>query len=225
MMNDKIGVTPNIKSIACQLCKSTSVNKIYKDRWRDYILCGTCNLVFVPPVHFLSSEEEKSRYDLHQNSPDDKNYRHFLSRLFIPMRERLKPGSYGLDFGSGPGPTLSVMFEEVGYSMSIYDHFYAREPSLLEKQYDFITATEVVEHLHDPKKELDRLWNCLKPGGNLGVMTRLLAGREDFAHWRYKDDPTHICFFSRSTFEWLATCWQTEITFANRDVILFNKNK
>jgi SAM-dependent methyltransferase len=223
-MNDDILIKSKITDNACPLCKATNANNICQDRWRDYFRCATCNLVFVPPVHFLSSEEEKSRYDLHRNSPDDKDYRQFLSRLFIPLRERLLPGSYGLDFGSGPGPTLSVMFEEIGYSMEIYDYFYAREPSLFTKQYDFITATEVVEHLHDPKKELDRLWTCLKPGGNLGVMTKLLLDCEDFAHWRYKDDPTHVCFFSRSTFEWLATYWQAELTFANQDVILFNKN-
>ncbi len=224
MINDDILARVPVTENVCPLCKATTVSKTYQDRWRDYFRCGNCNLVFVPPVHFLSAKEEKARYDLHQNSPDDKDYRQFLSRLFIPIRERLVPGSHGLDFGSGPGPTLSVMFEEVGYSMVIYDHFYATEPTLFEKQYDFITASEVVEHLHDPKKELDRLWGCLKPGGSLGVMTKLLSDSEAFAHWRYKDDPTHVCFFSRTTFEWLAACWQTELTFADQDVILFKKS-
>ncbi len=139
------------------------------------------------------------------------------------MQERLESGSRGLDFGSGPGPTLSVMFEEVGHSVEIYDHFYARDPCVLEKKYDFITATEVVEHLHNPRKELDRLWACLKPGGILGVMTKLVLDHEAFARWHYKNDPTHICFFSRSTFEWLAAQWLAELTFANKDVILFYK--
>lgn len=224
MMNDEIRVKPNITSTACPLCKATKVNKTYEDRWREYILCGTCNLVFVPPVFFLSAEEEKSRYDLHRNSPDDKGYREFLSHLFIPMQKQLVPGSQGLDFGSGPGPTLSVMFEEVGHSMAIYDHFYAREPTLLDKQYDFITATEVVEHLHNPRKELDRLWGCLKPGGCLGLMTKLYHGCEAFPQWRYKDDPTHVCFFSPTTFEWLSSYWQTKPIFTDKDVILFQKN-
>lgn len=130
--------------------------------------------MFVPPVQFLSEEDEKGRYDLHQNSPYDQGYRRFLHCIFIPMRNLLAPGSRGLDFGSGPWPTVSIMFEEIGHSMAIYDHFYARNPSALEKQYDFITATEVVEHLHNPQNELDRLWACLKPGGRLGIMTKPL---------------------------------------------------
>jgi len=195
----------------------------YQDSHRDYFRCQICNLVFVPSAQFLSAEDEKARYDLHQNSPDDQDYRRFLSRIFIPMQELLAPGSRGLDFGSGPGPTLSKMFEEVGHSMAIYDHFYARNSSVLEKQYDFITATEVVEHLHNPKKELDRLWACLKPGARLGIMTKLALDREAFARWHYKNDPTHVCFFSRLTFEWLAAQWQAELTFADKDVILFHK--
>lgn len=139
------------------------------------------------------------------------------------MQERLAPGSHGLDFGSGPGPTLSVMFEEVGHPMATYDCFYAVKPWVLEKQYDFITASEVLEHLYNPDMELDRLWTLLKPGGFLGVMTRLVEDLETFDGWWYKNDPTHVCFFSRSTFEWLAARWQASLFFFDEDVMLFEK--
>lgn len=222
-MHSEFSMRLNIQSHNCPLCREADVSRISQDRLRDYYFCRTCHLVFVPSVQFLSAEDEKARYDLHQNSPDDQRYRQFLSRLFIPMQERLAPGSSGLDFGSGPGPTLSVMFEENGHSMAIYDYFYAMEPSVLEKQYDFITATEVLEHLQNPGMELDRLWTLLKPGGILGVMTQLVLDYEAFARWHYKNDDTHICFFSRSTFEWLADQWQAELIFAGKDVILFYK--
>ena len=133
------------------------------------------------------------------------------------------PGNCGLDFGSGPGPTLSLMFEEAGYSVAVYDHYYAREPAVLERQYDFITATEVLEHLREPGRELDSLWGCLKPGGNLGVMTKFALDQERFAQWHYKNDPTHVCFFSRATLDWLATEWQAELTFVDTDAAIFLK--
>ena len=199
------------------------MREFHRDKRRDYFLCPMCKLVFVPSVQFLSAKEEKAEYDLHRNTPVDQGYREFLSRIFIPMQKRLAPGSRGLDFGCGPGPTLSLMFEEIGHSVAIYDHFYARKASVLEGQYDFVTATEVVEHLHNPRKELDRLWSCLKPGGSLGVMTKLVLDRKAFARWHYKNDLTHVCFFSRSTFEWLATRWQAELTFSGKDVIIFFK--
>lgn len=174
-MNQK---SPNTNRKFCPLCTSENAARFHNDKRREYLLCPTCHLIFVPPEHHLSAEDEKAQYDLHENSPEDPAYRQFLGRLLRPMQERIAPKSQGLDFGSGPGPTLSVMFEEIGHSMSIYDHFYAQDLSVLDKPYDFITATEVVEHLHYPGKELDRLWACLKPGGHLGIMTKLALGHE-----------------------------------------------
>lgn len=208
----------------CPLCHTLNINKAYhQDARRHFHACETCHLVFVPPEQFLSAEAEKAAYNHHHNSPDDPAYRRFLSRLFLPMKKRLPPGSHGLDFGSGPGPTLSVMFEEVGHTVAIYDPCYANERSVLQQPYDFITASEVVEHLHQPKHELEKLWNILKPGGTLGIMTKRVLNREAFATWHYKNDLTHVCFFSTSTFQWLALQWQAELTIIGQDVVLFQK--
>ncbi len=210
-------------SVPCPLCKSEKVSDFFQDKRRNYMHCLVCNLVFVPPSQFISAADEKRRYELHQNSPDDLNYRSFLSRIFLPMQNCLNPGSCGLDFGSGPEPTLSVMFEEAGHSMTIFDFFYANVPSALQKQYDFITATEVVEHLHDPTMELERLWGCLKDGGRLGIMTKPAPDRDAFSSWHYKNDLTHVCFFSEVTFKWLAGQWDADLTFADKDVVIFHK--
>lgn len=213
-----------MRSQACPLCQTRDAEAYFEDSRRRYLQCGTCDLVFVPPVYHLSSDAEKRRYDQHQNSPDDAGYRRFLSHIFMPMQARLNPNSWGLDFGSGPGPTLSRMFEEAGHTMAIYDPYYAKDESVWEQQFDFITASEVVEHLYQPGSELDRLWACLKPGGTLGVMTMLAPVREAFATWHYKNDMTHVSFFSRSTFEWLGQPWGSKPKFFDNDVVLFQKN-
>ena len=213
-----------IKNKKCPLCGANNIESACKDRYRDYLRCLKCQLVFVPSEQFISAKEEKAEYDLHQNSPHDPGYRRFLGRLFKPMQEELAPGSEGLDFGSGPGPTLSVMFEETGFPMDIYDPFYANDPLVLTKQYDFITATEVVEHLFQPREVLDQLWAILKPGGLLGIMTKLVIDMEAFKNWHYKNDLTHVCFFSKPTFEWLADMWHAKVTFIGKDVILLSKN-
>jgi hypothetical protein len=209
--------------ITCRLCADARASRFCTDRSRDYYRCPTCGLTLVPTGQFLSPDEEKRRYDLHENSPDDPGYRKFLGRVFAPLHERLPGGSRGLDFGSGPGPALSVMFAEVGHVVATYDRFYAPDPSPLRDRYDFITATEVAEHLHDPGVELDRLWAILKPGGWLGLMTRPAPDAEAFATWRYKDDLTHVCFFAPETFRWLAERWGAELIRADYDVALFRK--
>ncbi|MEA1890832.1 MAG: class I SAM-dependent methyltransferase [Pseudomonadota bacterium] len=207
----------------CPLCLSEDTEIYYTEPVRDYYQCHSCHLVFVPYSFLLSAEQEKAIYDCHQNSPDDEAYRDFLRRLFEPMRVELEAGSHGLDFGAGPGPTLSVMFDEAGFNMVIYDHFYANQPGVFDTVYDFITATEVMEHLHAPGREFERLWRHLKPGGLLGIMTRCLPDRDDFAGWHYKNDPTHVCFYSPGTFNWLAGKWGAEVSYPADDVVLFRK--
>ena len=79
--------------------------------------------------------------------------------------------------------------------MKLYDLFYAPDTQFLQRQYDFIAASEVVEHLHHPRRELERLWSCLKPNGVLGIMTKRVIDQAAFSHWYYKSDLTHVCFF------------------------------
>lgn len=116
------------------------------------------------------------------------------------------------------------MFEEAGHPMAIYDAFYAPDAAALERSYDFITSTEVVEHLFAPGDELERLLGLLAPGGWLGLMTkRVPPGVEAFAGWHYILDPTHVCFFDEASFRWLAERWQLTVSFPAGDVVLLQK--
>lgn len=205
----------------CPLCESEAA-AFTQDRTRSYLRCPICDLTFVPPDLHLSMQEEKSRYDLHQNNPADSGYRTFLGRLFHPMEHRLAPGARGLDFGCGPGPTLSLMFEEAGYTCAVYDPFYANNPAVLETQYDFLTCSETMEHMVHPREEFERFLTLVKPGGWIGIMTQLHnEAPVPFERWHYKDDDTHICFFSRQTFQWLEKTYDLRVEFHPKGVVLF----
>lgn len=208
---------------ACPLCGRGQTAPYHQDRRREYFHCRICRLVFVPRAFHLSRGAEKAEYDRHQNDPDDPGYRRFLSRLFLPLQARLAPGSRGLDFGSGPGPALAAMLTEAGHDVALYDPFYAADSGVLDARYDFITVTEVAEHLHRPGPELDRLYRLLKPGGILGIMTKHVINRDRFARWHYINDPTHVCFFSRPTFTWLAKRWGARLDIVDQDAILIEK--
>lgn len=209
----------------CPLCASRDTRPFHRDARRDYLRCARCALVFVPPRQRLGPLEERAAYDKHRNFPHDPGYRRFLSRLFDPLRERLAPGARGLDFGAGPGPTLSVMFEEAGHPMAIYDPFYAPHPAVLEHRYDFITASEVAEHLFAPGRELERLAAMLEEGGWLGLMTKRVTSAEAFARWHYILDPTHVCFFSEASLEWLAESLDMSLELPAADVALLRKRR
>ena len=68
-----------------------------------------------------------------------------------------------------------------------------------------------------------RLWSLVKRGGWLAIMTQLRDSVEDFVHWYYKNDQTHISFFSRHTFAWLAQRDHLEVEFHGKAVILLQR--
>ncbi|MCK5547211.1 MAG: class I SAM-dependent methyltransferase, partial [Rhodospirillaceae bacterium] len=125
--------------------------------------------------------------------------------------------------GCGPGPALAKLFEEAGHSMALYDPYYAPDTSVLLHSYDFITMSEVVEHLAEPGKVLDDLWANLNAGSWLGIMTKRVRNAEAFKAWHYITDPTHICYFSVSTFQWLAKRWSAKLIISGDDVVLMQK--
>ena len=207
----------------CPLCNSKNIDPFYENPQRHFWQCQQCSLVFVPSLYWLSPEAEKAEYDLHQNDPADPGYRKFLARFTSPLLKKLPPQQTGLDFGCGPGPALAKLLEEQGHQLELFDIYYRNDPAVLTKKYDFICATEVVEHLRDPAKELTTLFSILKPGGWLGLMTKLVRDQAAFGNWHYIRDLTHICFYSQQTFEYLAKQWGAELHFAASDVILLRK--
>ena len=207
----------------CPLCGAENASPYHKDKKREYFHCGRCALVFVPKHFHLSREKEKAVYDLHQNNPDDAGYRRFLSRLSNPLLSKLSPNRSGLDFGCGPGPALARMIEEAGHKMAVFDPYYANEPAVIAQKYDFITATEVVEHLSSPEHIFNLLFGMLEHDGYLGVMTKMVIDREAFKCWHYIQDETHNCFYSRETFEYLSNKYNASLEFFAKDVILMRK--
>jgi hypothetical protein len=207
----------------CPLCSGSQISSYCSDRRRPYLQCLDCGLVFVPPSSYLPREAERAEYELHDNDVNDPRYRLFLSRLMNPLVERLGTQSRGLDFGCGQGPALAHMMCEAGFEMTLYDSFFVPDEQALQRPYDFICATEVVEHLHQPGQELERLWHLLLPGGWLGVMTKLVRDQVAFARWHYKNDLTHVCFFSADTWQWWAQRNAADLEIIGADVILLKK--
>lgn len=211
----------------CLLCGGSECRSLHRsdDRHgvREFWECGECDLVFVPPEFHLPESAEVERYQMHNNDPSDSGYRGFLSRLWDVLRPNLPGGAAGLDFGCGPGPALAQMMQEDGFEVSIYDPHFFPDRSVLERQYDFVTCTETVEHLRSPLAEFNLMDSLLVDGGHLGVMTGMLEDRSEFPSWYYHRDPTHVAFYSRRTMLWLGCEMGWEVEFPSTNVTLFRK--
>lgn len=209
--------------LTCPLCSRPGAERFAVAHSRTYFRCSECALTFLDPAQRADSSTERSRYETHENDPSDAGYRRFLDRLARPLADRLTPGASGLDFGCGPGPTLSVMLEERGFEMAIYDPFFVPDDSVFERSWDFITCTEVAEHLFRPGEELDRLDRVLRPSGWLGLMTQVLDDDGAFETWHYVRDHTHVCFYRPETLEWIARDRGWSLERPARTVALYRK--
>jgi hypothetical protein len=181
-------------------------------------------LVFLSIAQRLLPAKEWAHYQLHRNSHEDHDYCEFLQRLVRPLSERLKPGANGVDMGSGPVPVLAQLLQERGFACAVYDPFFAPDTQIFKRRYDFVSASEVIEHLHQPEQTLSTWWQLLEPGGWLAVMTNMQRPSADqFGAWYYRRDPTHVCFWSVASFTWLAQRWQAEVEFPHPHLALLQK--
>lgn len=218
MIHDCINTT-----CACPLCAVPAPHSAMQVGAMNYRHCDHCDLVFQEPAQRLERDAEFAHYQTHENDVHDPRYRKFLSQLAYPLMELLHAGDEGLDYGAGPGPALAAMLTEVGYPTAVYDPLFAPNEDVLKRQYDFVTATEVIEHMYHPLEEFRRLDSLLKPGGVLGLMTELRSALESFATWYYHRDPTHVCFYSPLTIRWIARRFSWSIERLDTRVIIVRK--
>ncbi len=207
----------------CPLCGNDHCKQRDQNHHRPFFECDHCALVFVPTEFHLSPDEEKAIYDYHENDPADAGYRNFLQRLTIPLIDRLPKGARGIDVGCGPGPALAAIMIEAGFSCSNYDPFFAPNKQLLKAHYDFVTATEVVEHFCHPADGFAQLFSLVKPGGVLGLMTKTIPELQRFSDWHYTRDLTHVSFYAPRTLGYIANQYHCELEILRSDVAILTR--
>lgn len=209
---------------SCPLCQSVRLQAYAQDKKRAYLQCSECKLVFADPASWPTQDSEKAEYDLHENALDDEGYNRFLSRIVEPLNARIPAQSRILDFGCGPAPALAKQLTSLGHRVDLFDVFYYPNPAVWQKRYPAIVLTEVIEHLHTPAGEIERLWHQLEAGGVLAIMTQRVISQERFFSWQYKNDPTHVCFYSAATFQWLSEeLAASNLEFIGRDMVFITK--
>jgi hypothetical protein len=189
----------------CPLCETSSINPWSEDELRPYFKCQECSLIFVPSEFILSPEDEKKRYDTHENNEEDLRYREYLSKIVSGAIPHLSSGMVGLDFGCGASILLAKIFDENGFLVDSYDIFYHPKEEIWQRKYDFIVLSEVIEHLSSPAETMRKLAKLLTPHGQFFIKTKFSPEFQTlFSNWYYKKDPTHICFFNEESMKKLA---------------------
>ncbi|MBC7540027.1 MAG: class I SAM-dependent methyltransferase [Bacteriovorax sp.] len=186
--------------------------------------CSHCGLVFKNPLLHWNATQDFERYSTHNNNEQDQGYIDFLNCLVDPLVDFLPENFEALDFGCGPGPTLSLLLKEKGGVVENYDPLFFPNLEALKRTYEVVTSSEVVEHFKTPVEDWELLASLVKPNGLLAVKTLLISDKIDYKSWWYKNDPTHVVFYREETLVYLANRFHLEIIFNdNKSVIIFRK--
>lgn len=181
----------------CPLCSNLESTIHSEDKFRSYLKCDKCELIFVSRGQLILPDEEKARYDSHQNNPGDAGYQNYLNKMVELIAPKLHPGDSGLDFGCGRTTLLASLFESRGFILDSFDLYFFSHPEIWQKKYDFIVLSEVIEHLREPLEEMKKLRMLLNPGGQIFIKTKFYPeSKLVFENWFYKRDKTHIQFFN-----------------------------
>ncbi len=208
----------------CSLCISEVV--VFSEvKERTYYKCIQCEGIMLDPSHFLSANREKDRYDLHQNDVNDLGYQQSVSPIVNEILKRHTYTDNGLDFGSGKAPIITHLLQDKSYNITPYDPFFNPDDSALEKKYEYIICCEVIEHFYTPSKEFEILQSMLASYGTLYCKTKIYNPSIDFDSWWYKNDPTHVFFYSNKTIEWIKDHFKYDSIIIQNDLIILKKGK
>jgi len=187
----------------CVLCFNTNIKLFYKIKNREYCVCKNCKAVFLPAQYHLSCDKEKQRYLEHNNNVEDLKYQQSALPLIHRVKQNFSKNHLGLDFGAGTRPVVAKLLTDDCYSIKLYDPYFHNDFDALKTKYDYIICCEVIEHFSNPEKEFKLLKSILKKGGMIFCKTSLYNDNIDFKNWYYKNDLTHIFFYTVETLDWI----------------------
>lgn len=205
----------------CKLCGSEKVSVYAGNKKREFIRCSSCELVFVPDQYYLTIDQERKRYDLHDNSIENKGYLEFLDKIVTIITHSFPQDSTILDFGSGANAVLEGILGNKGFHCDSFDPLFNLRCNNDTLIYDIIVVCEVIEHLRLLQNELSFIKQRLKPDGIVIIRTQLYPDADKFLNWWYIQDLTHINFFSPVTITFVASLLNRTVSFTSeKDVFL-----
>ncbi|WP_299314047.1 class I SAM-dependent methyltransferase [uncultured Aquimarina sp.] len=206
----------------CALCgsKTSEFSVVHK---RAYQHCPNCDGISLHSSYFLSNDKERKRYEIHNNDVTDLGYQNFVSPIVNAIIKNYRKNHKGLDFGSGSNPVITTMLRNQKYTITTFDPFFDPDSKALQSTYHYIACCEVMEHFYHPNKEFKLLYSLLKNKGSLYCKTYLYDESIDFDSWWYKNDTTHVFFYTKKTLNWIKNHYGFSEVIISEKLIIFKK--
>lgn len=222
MIEKKEAIEFNVRQY-CLLCNATAQKVIIhvKSEWVKpeenliYVFCLNCGLVYdkYEPQKFLRIIDESYTYeDFLRRIEEKKKFHNFRrGQLLRFLGNNFKTGLRLLDVGTSDGSFLKLMkdegFEVLGVDPESKFSEYCEKyfqikiiPKFLEDvefqrdSLDIVTVFGVLEHIYNPHKFVQSIFNILKNGGFL-----YMAIPGVFSVHSYSIAKGHTCLYSKNT--------------------------
>ena len=209
----------------CPYCDARSVTPIVRwafPGWTTQLAigkCTSCGLVYATNSDEVDMTNQKYVHWRPANDKDAATEDRFeFQRVLLDyLKPRLKPGSWILDYGAGYCTFLRVAreagFNVEGVNPCLYLAAWAQqelgihvypvfgENLRCDRKYDLVFCQQTLEHLINPRADLEKMFAILQPGGyayievpNWITVRRLFGGGRD--HLR---NPSHYNYFTPRT--------------------------
>ena len=234
-----------LKERNCPSCNSKNKSTVCKKDGLRIVKCKNCELIFVSPTfdyeHYINlykkTEYQKITKKLSEKSHNYRRKRFGIERINILNKFLKKNKKHSvLEIGSSTGffieEARNVGWKTLGLELNPSAVSFAQKRGLnvqnkdflktkFNEKFDIICAFDVLEHLIDPKKIIEKAYKNLKKGGLLFVYvpnwqsaSRLLLGEKNSHfiwpthHLTYFTPNTLKSFFEKNKFKMIY--WETQ---------------
>lgn len=227
-----------VRVTQCISCKSEE----FKPYCADVAQCKRCGLVVAEEI-----PTAKELHDLYQQDyffgMEYADYEADRPALMANFKKRiarlkksgaLKKGDFVVELGCAYGYFLDLISDvagdHIGFDVSEEGVEKARKRGhntttkdflkykIKDNSVDLVVMWDVIEHLTEPHKYIEKISRILKPGGHIALTTgdvEALIARRRGGEWRMIHPPTHVYYFSPRTLNLLFNQHQLKITEVN----------
>jgi hypothetical protein len=160
---------------------------------------------------------------MHDNTESNTGYVKYLESVANIADSVTPSDGLILDFGCGKNAVLVKTLRRLGRLCDCWDPLFNYRIDFTDKHYDTIILCEVIEHLRELQTEIHLVRRLLNPHAYIIIRTQLYSSLDSFPRWWYRQDSTHINFFSNTTMSFLATVLGMHCTNTDyNDIFIFN---
>lgn len=220
----------------CIFCNQPHIEHFIVKSGKKYWYCRHCKGFFMDIFEQLPKDEQKKRYLLHDNSLQNKGYKEYLDKIIKKSADyyqrydkKYKNLIHIFDFGSGPIPALTQLLAQKKYfteniCVKHWDPLFFAYDTGFKTGADIIFCIEVVEHFENPQKDFKKLADVGAKNSIFFIKTQPAPSSiQQFTTWWYKEDATHVAFYSQQALVYCAKNAGLELLELDNDFFILKK--